>query len=29
MTFSAANAKKDGYIDPMDGGKLLPVSGGR
>jgi multidrug efflux pump subunit AcrA (membrane-fusion protein)/DNA-directed RNA polymerase subunit RPC12/RpoP len=25
MTFSAADAKKDNYIDPMDGGHLIPV----
>ncbi|MGI4789307.1 MAG: hypothetical protein ACRYFS_10720 [Janthinobacterium lividum] len=25
MQVSAATAKKDGYKDPMDGGKLLPV----
>ena len=25
MKVSAATAKKDGYKDPMDGGKLLPV----
>jgi tRNA(Ile2) C34 agmatinyltransferase TiaS len=26
MTYSAADAKRLGYIDPMDGGKLVPVS---
>ncbi len=26
MKVSAATAKKDGYKDPMDGGKLLPVT---
>jgi multidrug efflux pump subunit AcrA (membrane-fusion protein) len=26
MYFSAADAKKDGYHDPMDGGRLLPVA---
>jgi hypothetical protein len=25
MTFTAAQAKKDHYKDPMDGGKLVPV----
>ena len=25
MTYSAADAKKHNYIDPMDGGKLVPV----
>jgi multidrug efflux pump subunit AcrA (membrane-fusion protein) len=25
MRFSAADAKKYNYVDPMDGGKLLPV----
>ena len=25
MTFSEADAKKDNFIDPMDGGKLVPV----
>ncbi len=25
MKVSAATAKKDGYKDPMDGGKLVPV----
>ncbi len=25
MSVSAAVAKKDGYKDPMDGGKLVPV----
>ena len=25
MTFSAADAKKYNYVDPMDGGKLVPV----
>ena len=25
MQVSAATAKKDGYKDPMDGGKLVPV----
>jgi len=25
MKVSAATAKKDGYKDPMDGGKLLPI----
>ncbi len=32
MTYSAADAKKNNYIDPMDGGKLVPVTntqGGR
>lgn len=27
LTFSAADAKKDHYIDPMDGGTLMPVKG--
>ncbi len=26
MKVSAATAKKDGYKDPMDGGKLVPMS---
>lgn len=26
MTFTAAQAKKDHYKDPMDGGKLVPVA---
>ena len=26
MTYSAADAKKHNYVDPMDGGKLVPVS---
>lgn len=26
MTFTAAQAKKDRYKDPMDGGKLVPVA---
>ena len=26
MKVSAATAKKDGYKDPMDGGKLVPVA---
>ena len=26
MTFSEADAKKDHFIDPMDGGKLVPVA---
>ncbi len=26
MKVSAATAKKDGYKDPMDGGKLLPMA---
>ena len=26
MTYSAADAKKHNYVDPMDGGRLLPVS---
>jgi multidrug efflux pump subunit AcrA (membrane-fusion protein) len=26
MTYSAADAKKDNYVDPMDGGKLVPVT---
>lgn len=26
MTYSAADAKKHNFIDPMDGGKLLPVT---
>jgi len=26
MKVSAATAKKDGYKDPMDGGKLLPIT---
>lgn len=26
MTFSAADAKKNNYVDPMDGGKLVPVT---
>lgn len=25
MKLSAAQAKKDHYVDPMDGGKLIPV----
>ena len=25
MTFSEADAKKDNFIDPMDGGKLVPI----
>ena len=25
MKYSAAEAKKDHYIDPMDGGKLVPM----
>jgi hypothetical protein len=25
MKFSATQAKKDHYVDPMDGGKLVPV----
>ena len=25
MKYTAAQAKKDGYKDPMDGGKLVPV----
>ncbi len=25
MTYSAADAKKNNYVDPMDGGKLVPV----
>jgi multidrug efflux pump subunit AcrA (membrane-fusion protein) len=28
MTYSAADAKKDHYVDPMDGGKLVPVQTG-
>ena len=27
MTYSAAEAKKHGYVDPMDGGKLVRVEG--
>ena len=27
MTFSAADAKKDNFVDPMDGGKLVPIDG--
>ena len=26
MKVSAATAKKDGYKDPMDGGKLIPMN---
>lgn len=26
MTYTAAQAKKDHYKDPMDGGKLVPVA---
>ncbi len=26
MTYSAADAKKDNFVDPMDGGRLVPVS---
>ena len=26
MKVSAATAKKDGYKDPMDGGKLMPMT---
>jgi hypothetical protein len=26
MTYSAADAKKNNFIDPMDGGKLVPVA---
>ena len=26
MTYSAADAKKHNYVDPMDGGRLVPVS---
>ena len=25
MTFSAEDAKRNNYVDPMDGGKLVPV----
>jgi multidrug efflux pump subunit AcrA (membrane-fusion protein) len=28
MTYSADDARKNGYVDPMDGGKLVPVTGG-
>jgi multidrug efflux pump subunit AcrA (membrane-fusion protein) len=28
MIYSAAAAKKNHYVDPMDGGKLVPVTGG-
>ena len=28
MTYSEADAKKNGYVDPMDGGKLVPVTAG-
>ena len=27
MTYSEADAKKNNYVDPMDGGKLVPVKG--
>ena len=27
MTYSAADAQKNNYVDPMDGGKLVPVKG--
>lgn len=27
MTYSEADARKHGFVDPMDGGKLLPVKG--
>jgi len=28
MTYSVAGAKKNGFIDPMDGGRLMPVAAG-
>jgi multidrug efflux pump subunit AcrA (membrane-fusion protein) len=28
MTYSAEDARKNHYIDPMDGGRLVPVNGG-
>jgi hypothetical protein len=28
MTYSAEDARRNHYIDPMDGGRLVPVNGG-